>query len=304
MQYTKPALTHEQQVELLRQRGMEGDPAVMLARLRVVNYYRLSGYWHPFRKRDPAQRGLRQDSFLPGTSSEQVWRRYVFDRRLRLLVLDAIERVEVAVRSRLAYEHAHRCGDPFACATTPTAMPGLTRDYREIFLKKTAEQTDRRDEEFVAHFYDRYGSDHKHLPVWMAVELMPFGTTLTFYRGCEREVQRRVATALGVHHTVFFSWLLALNTVRNICAHHGRLWNRVLGTPPKLPERDAAWCTPAPWANDRVFCILTICRYCLKIVAPQSHWRERLNALLAEFPDVPQASMGFPTDWQKCPIWT
>ncbi len=91
MKYAKPPLTLEQQAELLLSRGMRGDRATMIDRLAVVNYYRLSGYWHPFRNSG-------DDTFRPNTTFTNVWQRYAFDRRLRLLVIDAIERIEVAVR--------------------------------------------------------------------------------------------------------------------------------------------------------------------------------------------------------------
>jgi abortive infection bacteriophage resistance protein len=105
MQYAKPPLTIERQAGLLIERGMSGDRELMINRLSVVNYFRLSGYWHTFKSAD--------GRFVPGTSFEEVWNRYVFDRRLRLLAIDAIERIEVAVRARLAYEHAHAYG-PFS----------------------------------------------------------------------------------------------------------------------------------------------------------------------------------------------
>lgn len=114
MRYAKPPRTLEEQADLLLSRGMKGDRAAMIARLAVVNYYRLSGYWHPFR--NPGA-----DTFRPNTTFDSVWQRYAFDRRLRLLVMDAIERIEVAVRTRLAYCLAHQSGDPFAYATNPAA---------------------------------------------------------------------------------------------------------------------------------------------------------------------------------------
>ena len=95
MKYTKPALTFEQQADLLLTRGMTGDRAAVIQRLRVVNYYRLSGYWFPYRRLD--------DSFEPGTTFDTVWQHYVFDRRLRLLVMDAVERMEVAVLAICKY---------------------------------------------------------------------------------------------------------------------------------------------------------------------------------------------------------
>ena len=100
MKYDKPPLSFDEQADRLIQRGMTGDRELMKTQLAAVNYYRLSGYWYPFRNPD--------DTFKPGTTFEMVWQRYAFDRRLRLLVMDAIERLEVAIRSQLAYHHAHK----------------------------------------------------------------------------------------------------------------------------------------------------------------------------------------------------
>ena len=84
MNYPKPALTFADQASLLTGRGLVGNPVEIADKLASVSYYRLSAYWYPFR--------LPDDSLRPGTAIETVWRRYTFDRQLRLLVLDAIER--------------------------------------------------------------------------------------------------------------------------------------------------------------------------------------------------------------------
>ena len=104
---------------------------------------------------------------------------------------------------------------------------------------------------------------------------------------------------------VFDSWLLTLGVVRNICAHHGRLWNRESGVKPVIPRRREypEWHEPVMVENDRVFVVLTICRHCLVRIAPQSAWATRLKGLLAEFPDIPLNAMGFPPNWQESPVW-
>ncbi len=297
MLYAKPPLTFDQQADLLIQRGMTGDRDLMIARLSVVNYYRLSGYWHPF-KDGPT------DTFRPGTSFDTVWSRYVFDRRLRLLMIDAIERIEVAVRARLAYEHAHAFGS-FGYVSDPSSLPKLRADERSKFLVTVAEEASRSREIFVRHFFSKYGDSHTCLPVWEATEIMAFGTLLTFYTGSPHAIKKVVAAEFGMPWGVFRSWLLTLNTIRNTCAHHGRLWNRVLGVKPLMP--DAAnypdWHQPVRIGNDKMFGVLTICHHCLRQVAPQSAWPRRFSALLCDFPVVPVASMGFPTRWQESPLW-
>ncbi len=296
MIYDKPALTLDQQADQFIRRGMQGDRELMKARLAAVNYYRLSGYWYPFRRAD--------DTFRPDTTFETVWQRYAFDRRLRLLVMDAIERVEIAVRSQLAYHHAHAHG-AFGYTDDPTALPKLTGDQRVDFVRHARKETDRSHERFVEHFHTKYGDSHDDLPVWMATEIMSFGTVLTFYRGASHQVKQDVASAFGMPEAVFDSWLLTLNTARNICAHHGRLWNRENGVKPIIPRIDVYpdWHTPVKVENRRVFAVLTICRLCLGRIAPQSGWPTRLRALLDEFPAIPRPDMGFPANWADCPIW-
>jgi abortive infection bacteriophage resistance protein len=296
VKYAKPWLTLDQQATLLIERGLAGDPEQIKTCLAAVNYYRLSGYLYPFRNSD--------DSFRPGTTFETVWNRYVFDRHLRLLVMDAIERIEVAVRSQLAYHHAQQHG-PFGYADDPTSLMGLLPAKRQDFLQRVQEETDRSHETFVAHFRDKYGDCHPYLPVWMATEVMAFGTVLTFFRGAPHPVKRGVASLFGVPDRVFDSWLLTLNTVRNICAHHGRLWNRVLGNQPMIPRqfKFPDWHRPYSVPSERVFAILTICRYSLTRVAPQSRWSRRFVALLEAYPHIPIREMGFPENWRESPLW-
>ncbi len=302
MEYTKLPLTYGEQADQLLRRGMTGDPNLIIERLQAVSYYRLSGYWYPFRESNPNKPDHPMDKFRAGTSFDQVWNRYVFDRRLRLHVLDAIERIEIAVRSQLAYHHALRYG-PFAYADDQSSMPGCTREQWHDFLDSCRRVVNRSKDVFVRHFREKYGDSHSWLPVWMAVEIMTFGSVLTFHRGCHHHLRRDLAKPFGVHATVFDSWLLTLNTVRNICAHHGRLWNRELGVKPKIPARIAAWNAPIKVTGERMFGVLTVCKWCLDRIAPQSRWAERVRQLLSEFPDIPRLSMGFPADWATCTIW-
>ena len=297
MKYTKPPLTLEQQADQLLHRGMIGDRDLIISRLQSVSYYRLSGYWIPFRNPD--------DSFKPGTTFDAVWNRYAFDRRLRLLVMDAIERIEVTVRSNLAHHHSLHYG-PFAYVTDPGTLPKLTVQERQEFLDHIKEEANRSHEQFVTHFREKYGDTHDFLPIWMASEVMAFGSVLTFFNGAQRKEKRPVANVFGMPDTVFGSWLLTLHAIRNICAHHARLWNRELGVKPMVPllADYPDWHQPVVVHNNRVFVVLTICRWCLARIAPQSHWAERLQGLLDAFPAIPLADLGFPMNWKLCPIWT
>jgi abortive infection bacteriophage resistance protein len=296
MKYTKPPLSLDQQADLLLSRGMAGDRDLMIERLSVVNYYRLSGYWHPFRMSG-------SDNLRTGTAFDSIWERYVFDRQLRLVVMDAVERIEVATRTRLSYTLTHLNADPFEYATEITALPGLMETHRDKFLKELRDTLTTNRELFVTHFKSKYGSDHSYMPVWMACEVMTFGCMLTLFRHSPADVKRDVASYFDVHDSVFQSWLLTLNTVRNICAHHARLWNRVIGTKPRIPKKDIVWHDPVEITNDRMFGVLTICKHCIDQIAPQSSWSDRFRRLLKAYPDMPIAGMGFPSDWEESDIW-
>jgi abortive infection bacteriophage resistance protein len=303
VQYTKPALSFEAQADLMLGRGMIGDREVIIRRLQAVSYYRLSGYSHPFRAVCSGTPGELRHEFKPGTTFEDVWRRYVFDRRLRLIVMDALERIEVAVRALVATHHAARHG-LFGYALDPGGLPAMDDQHRARFIARYADEQIRSKDIFVGHFRRKYGDAHEYLPVWMATEIMSFGTLLTLLNGCHADVQRAVSAPFGVHHTVFASWMLMFNTVRNICAHHARLWNRDFGTKPKIPDKIPEWRTPIVITGDRAFAALTICKWCLDRVAPQSRWPQRVRSLLHDNPGVPLRSMGFPDRWESCPIWT
>jgi len=302
MKYAKPALSGEQQADLLIQRGLIADRDLLVERLRVVSYYRLSGYWYTFRKPDPDNPKHRLDDFQPDTHFDTIWNRYVFDRHLRLVVMDAVERIEVAARTAIAYHHAQDHG-PFAYATDPASLPSIGKKDRDLLLGSIQREKNRSKERFVRHFQSKYGSHHSDLPVWMAIEVMSFGSVLTMYRGCSQSIRQAIARSFGVHDAVFESWLLTLNTVRNICAHHGRLWNREIGTKPKIPKKDPNWHTPVEVGNSRMFAVLTICKWSLDDIAPQSLWADRLRTLLVDYPDIPLVSMGFPENWHESPIW-
>lgn len=293
MKYAKPALTFDEQADLLLARGMIADRPELLSRLRSVSYYRLSGYWYPFR--------LESDRFRADTTLATVWSRYTFDRRFRLLVMDAVERVEICLRAELVYRLAHEQG-AFGYVN-PANLPNISVDKHEKFIVQLCDDYAHSREKFVKHFTTTYGADHKYPPYWMITELMTFGALLTLFRGSPSSIKKSIAARFGVADKVLESWLGSLNVVRNICAHHGRLWNKELGFKPMIPRRDKPWHQPVEVPDDRVFGILTILKYLLDDIAPQSGWFGRLESLYAEYPSVPKRSMGHPDDWRDCPIW-
>jgi abortive infection bacteriophage resistance protein len=296
MRYSKPFKTYEEQADLLISRGMSSDRTDLITHLRDVGYYRLSGYWHIFKRPD--------DSFWPGTTFERVWDFYTFDRQLKLVVFDAIERVEVYLRTQLAYELA-QAGEPFGYGDRSN-LPNLSQAEYDKFLRRCREAFDRSREPFALHFKEVYGDVHKLPPYWMLANLMDFGMVLTLYRGAPNPVRKSISRAFGIEPKVMDSWLVTLNTTRNICAHHGRLWNRTLGTKPTIPRRknDPRWHDPYEVGHDKVFVVLTMLSAMLEVVAPDTEWRNRLGKLLNTRSQADLRRMGFTFGWEKCPFWS
>ena len=294
VKYSKPALTFEQQADQLLKRGLQAERDRLIEVLGRVSYYRLSAYWYPFRQPD--------SSFVPGTTLDSIWRRYTFDRQLRLLVMDAIERVEVAVlRTSMVEQHSRKYG-PFGYRDEKAFRPEFSGRDHQRMVDEIDQATSRSREVFVAHFQSKYSSE-PGLPLWMAAEVASFGTLFTFYRHLHFHEQKSLAARLGLPANVLQSWLLCLNYIRNLCAHHSRLWNRELAIRPLVPRHDPHWHQPSTPDNRRIYVVLLLLQWLLRQTAPHSGWRNRLQGLLNEYADIPLSHAGFPTGWKQSPLW-
>ncbi|MCW7468190.1 Abi family protein [Leptospira kanakyensis] len=294
MKYTKPHLPYEKQADQLLERGLIADRAELIQKLSQVSYYRLSGYWFPFRD-------FPGEQFKPNTSLDEIWNRYAFDRRLRFHLLDGIERIEVYIRSRLTYEFTFQHG-AFGYLEAKN-FPGILPSEHHKLIVKIEKEVLRSSETFIEHFNKKYQDSHPLPPLWMVAELFSFGTMLSLLRGVNANVRKPIADDLNLDTSVLLSWIRSLNGVRNMCAHHGRIWNRQFGDKPIIPRKDNDWKTPVQIRNDRVFGILTVIKYCLNTIAPQSQWPMRFRELLDGFSNIPMNQMGFPMNWEDCPIW-
>jgi len=296
--YTKPALSFEEQLRQLASRGLHiPDRDSALHHLSAISYYRLSAYWYPFLQRNAA--GEVTSTFRPGTDFDQVVALYEFDRHLRLLVMDAIERVEVHVRTLVTYHLGHQYG-PFGHTDPDNFHPKF--DHAKWLEKLNAEARQSSDA-FVDHFRKKY-IGFPTLPIWMSTEVMSLGALSFCYTGLKNPDKQQVAHQLGIHHKRLKDWLHTLTYVRNICAHHSRLWNRQLAIKPEK-VRDPDWNPPITPRHDRLFYVLLILRVLLRSNQNGDAWAARCNELLDDLADQERdrAAMGLPADWKTHPLW-
>jgi abortive infection bacteriophage resistance protein len=302
MKYIKPALSFEEQAQLLMNRGLiVTDKNSLINCLRIVNYYRLSAYWYTFKKIDP---NTGNECFKPGTTFEMIWRRYTFDRELRLLIMNAIEHVEIAILRTQMVEHFTRIHGPFGYCNITNFNPRFDPGNYAKLLEDIDTAVRNSNEEFVSRFYSKYTSEI-HLPLWIVVEVMTFGQLFTLFRNLNHKEQQELSNQYYIFSPVMISWLHTLNFIRNACAHHARIWNRIISIEPKIPEKRnrPEWHFPIEIDNRKIYAVLTLLRYLLKFIDPKSDWQNRLEDLLKSYPDVPISWMGFPNNWLECPIW-
>lgn len=143
----------------------------------------MSAYWYPFRI--PVDSAHRKSELFPGTTLTRVWNHYRFDRRLCLLLLDAIERIEVALRAAIAYRFAEFSG-PFGYETLLPA---------NVIEKIKINASLKKQYDFVTHFAGKYSGDY--LPVWMAVGVMDFGDLSSFLNSLGNDIQKKLPMILA-----------------------------------------------------------------------------------------------------------
>jgi len=297
--FAKPSLTIDQQIAHLKMQGMTVADAALARRwLQHVSYYRLSAYWLPF-EHPKGQAGPR---FKNGTSFKLVTELYEFDRQLRLLVLDAIERIEVGVRGAWAYELAHQGG---AHGYLNAALYSDRVKFHDN-LARLVREVGTSPETYMAHYRENY-DDPAMPPVWMVAELMSFGQISRWYSLLsDRALRNNIAAPLGLPEVIMVPLLKHLSIIRNSCAHHARLWNRgflLRMRVPHKPTKLAASLVPHNGGPALLYNALTLIHYMLDRVSPASLWKARLTTLLDTHPLNDLSAMGFPADWRTRPLW-
>jgi abortive infection bacteriophage resistance protein len=176
------------------------------------------------------------------------------------------------------------------------------------WLARTDQAFDRSKEEFAKHFKTTYGG---YPPIWIACEVWDFGALSFLFSGLKKSDQTIIANKYGIaSFQVMESWIRNLNSARNICAHHCRLWNRPIGIQPRWPSAagtpDLGHLVGNVNSQTRVYGTAAIIRFLLRSINPTTAWSERLKELCSKFPASPiikLESAGFPRGWESEALW-
>ncbi|MEA3354121.1 MAG: Abi family protein [Campylobacterota bacterium] len=278
--YTKPFLNIEAQITKLKSRGMTFEDEEKAKRyLENINYYRLSGYWLIFEKVHDTHQ------FKDNTTFEKVIDIYTFDRELRLLFLEAIERIEVSIRTKFAYILSQKYGSHFHLNPELFYCP---IKYSNTILK-LSNDVKRSKEICVVHFKNNYKEVLP--PIWSSIELMTLGQVSNWFVNIKHRKDRQdIAKYYGLDEKVLGSFLHHLTIVRNISAHHSRLWNKRFTLDFILPSNMKEKFNYEK--RKYLFNTIVMSNYMLNVIDSDNRWLDKVNSLIDKF-DIENEKMGF-----------
>jgi len=240
-----------------------------------------------------------QHCFKPNSSFDQVMMLYRFDKKLRLLIFNEIEKIEIAVRSTIVSIGSEMISDPF-WMTDLRNFIDAAKFHHTMGLIDTELQRSRED--FIVHFRQTYSDAYP--PAWILAEILPFGVITNIFSNINvARIKKSIASRFGLQVKPFESWLTIVTLTRNSCCHHARVWNKRNTIRPMLPNRlTGSWIT-LPTDALRIYFNLCIIKYFLNIISPGNDMRDKIDALLSAYPSIDINAMGFPNGWEKEPLW-
>ena len=295
---SKPAKTYADQIALLQSRNMSfrqiADAPHFLAN---ISYYRLKGYWWEM------QDNRVNHHFVNGSFFEDVIDLYNFDRHFRLIVFNAIERIDISLRTKLIYHLSHGYGPEWYL------NPSLFDNPKEfaLFVSKVYLDMGRSSEEFMVKHFQNHPTEHPES--WKSLEVLTLGSLSKLYQNIKHQLPEKntISREFGLYNQKYLtSWLISITVIRNIIAHHSRLWNRVL-----INKYDWPTSTPKillsyiPDNNQRrkIFPLLSAILYMNNEISPGNSIKQELIELFKKFPQIHLSRMGFPNHWQNETLW-
>lgn len=269
--------------------------------LRSVHYYRLSAYFIPFQH---PKNSVNKDIFFDGTSFEDIISLYHFDKELRQLVFNELEYIEISLRAKISHIHSKNY-NPFAYIRDTNSLNRTLRTKQgkilfNDFMEQVSKEKVRANEAFIKHIKEKYHIDD--LPLWALVEILSFGTLLKMLKLMHPNDKMQIMKAYElnrIHFSLFEDWLKALSSIRNICAHHARLWNREFGLAFKYPKKLPHFLNPNI-SNKKLFFALSI----IAFINKNSSLKAQITKLLSKYPQIYKAQMGFVEKWQSLYPWS
>ena len=291
--FLKKSLDIKSQIERLKSRGLIIDNEELFSDfLKHNQYYRLEGYWYAF-----YDSNIPEHRFKKNTKLSNVLKLYEFDSLLRSKVFKEIEVIEISLRSIIAYNVAENIG------VFPYEKLNYKNDAdKDEALNRFKKLFNGSKEDFINAYKNKYNEDIP--PIWMLVEIMTFGDLINFYEKFLTKSQgKTISKVYGINSVdLFVSWMKRLNIIRNICAHHGRLWNKNITTKIMLPNKNdnkslETYCKLfVKDSINKLYNSLLIIQYLLENINGSNNSLINDICSLAKKYDIDLKAMGFPSN--------
>ena len=281
---------------LLKQRGLIiPNEQRAINYLSNIGYFRLSAYLYPLLKEPKTDHLFKDDATF-----DLALDMYRFDRKLRILLFNEIEKIEVAIRSAMNNLISDALGDIFWMTNVRHFNSSSFFDQRLTLIDSELEKS---NEDFILHFKDTY--TNLYPPAWMIAEVISFGALCKTFNDLRyKSIRKKIADYFSLSLPVFSSWIILLLNLRNLCGHHSRTWNREIPLAShRLNNPVFGWINSDTTDMKRIYYRICIIKYLLFTVSPNNRFTQKLKSLLAEFPTVDISAMGFPENWQNEPLW-
>lgn len=294
--YPKKIISFDLQISRLQERGLIiDDPELAKEYLRNISYFRLQGFWWEFQKDKTSHK------FQENIKFEDVINLYTFDRKLRLILFDALERIEIALRTKLVYYPSIELDQWWF--ENPKNF--FIKDFHKDTLAEIDKDLKRTKEVFIQSHYNKYGTEHRP-PVYKTLEVISFGCLSKLYSNLNNTIpaKKRIAKEFNLpNHQFLQSWLKTFNTTRNIIAHHSRIWNRNIDFAPKILEKTEYAFVTRPDNEHSMYYTISAILYVLNKVSKGHSIKPKLLSLFQESEFINFTEMGFPKNWKEELLW-
>lgn len=271
-----------------------------------VSYSRLKYYWRNLIDEDA------DGNFQEGTSFQTVIDRYTFDHKFRVILFDAIETIEVALRAKIINHMSKATGNGLWYLDSSL----FEDEQRHIdFVLDLKYEFERSTEPFAKNYlaehddWDSKTTEGDNPDAWLIIEVASFGTLSKKYKNLKNQLPQRstIANDFGLYSAKDFSnWIEVISLMRNIVAHHSRLWNRSLSKKISNPKGKRF-----PWLNSELteiqkkkpYAVACAIAYLCKAVNSQHRSTTAIRELCYEYPNITLNKYGFPVRWETEPVW-
>ena len=294
--YTHKCTLPQELIPLLKKRGLTiTDEQKAINYLTNIGYFRLSAYCYPLLEAPKTNQHYKH-----GATFDLVMNMYRFDRKLRILLFNEIEKIEVAIRSAMSNWISDESGDIFWMTELKHFKNPALFEKRLAFIQSELEKS---DEDFIIDFRNNYSNPYP--PAWMIAEIASFGVLCSTFNNLKyKSIKKKVASHFRLPVSVFASWMVSLVNLRNLCGHHNRTWNRENPLiPADLKTPAFAWINSSTTDMKRIYYRICIIKYLLFTISPNNTFTQNLISLLEKYPTVDRRAMGFPDNWRLEPLW-